>query len=65
MAKIDVPQSVFDSPDAMRIAREGHRLACEDLARTPPHKLDIGNPNHPTHSGIFGYETSEFMRKQY
>lgn len=49
---------------ARRADREGHRLACEDLARKHPSKLDTGNPNHPIHDGIFGYETEDFLSKQ-
>jgi hypothetical protein len=64
--KRTVPQAVFDSKDARRIAREGHRLACEELARTPRHMLDEGNPNHPRYDRkLFGYDESEFMARQY
>ena len=54
----------WNYPAARRADREGHRLACEDLARMHPSQLDVGNPNHPIHDGIFGYETKEFLRKQ-
>ena len=57
--------NVFNSPEALRVAREGHQLACDDLARTPRHMLDYGNPNHPSHEYIFGYDPIEFMAKQY
>lgn len=64
--KRTVPQSVFDSKDALRVAREGHREACEELSRKPRHMLDEGNPNHPMYDNkIFGYEQQEFMAKQY
>ena len=64
--KRTVPQSVFDSPEALRAAREGHRLACQDLARTPRHMLDPGNPNHPDYDHrIFGYTVPDLLAKQY
>jgi len=64
--KRTVPQSVFDSPEALRAAREGHRLACEDLARVPRHLLDPGNPNHPRYDDrIFGYTVPDLLAKQY
>ena len=64
--KRTVPQAVFDSPDALRAAREGHRLACQDLARTPRHLLDPGNPNHPDYDHrIFGYTVPDLLAKQY
>lgn len=64
--KRTVPQSVFDSPDALRIARQGHLQACRELDRTPRHLLDIGNPNHPAHDlKLFGYDTTAFLAKQY
>ena len=65
MLKRSVSQAVFDSPEALRVAREAHRLACEDLARMHPSQLGTGNPNHPLHDGIFGYETRAFMARQY
>lgn len=60
-----VSQSAFDSKDAIRAARLGHEAACRELALTPCHLLDAGNPNHPIHDGIFGYERGEFMARQY
>lgn len=63
--KRSVPQVVFDSPEALRAAREGHRRACEELARVPRHMLDVGNPNHPIHDGIFGYDRDAFVARQY
>lgn len=65
MKKRSVPQSVFDSKEAIRIAREANREAVEELNRTPVHLLGLGNPNHPIYDGIFGYETKEFLKKQY
>lgn len=63
--KRTVPQAVFDTPEALRVAREGHRQACEELARTPRHMLDPANPNHPSHDQLFGYDREVFMAKQY
>jgi hypothetical protein len=61
-----VPQAVFDSREALRAAREGHRQACEELARTPCHLLGEGNPNHPRYDWtLFGYDEREFLAKQY
>lgn len=61
----DVPQSVFDSPAARRIAKIAIREATEELNRTPRHLLDEGNPNHPQYDMLFGYDREAFMRKQY
>ena len=41
------------------------REAKEDLDRTPAPVLDPGNPNHPSHDGIFGYDRAAFMGRQY
>ena len=65
MTKRTVPQSVFDSPEALRIARQGHLQACAELARKHPSELDPGNPNHPSHDGLFGYDRGAFMARQY
>lgn len=62
--KRSVPQAVFDSPEAISIAREGHRRACADLAKLHPTQLDTGNPNHPINDGLFGYDTETFLAKQ-
>lgn len=61
-----VPQAVFDSPQALKVAKEGHRLACEQLARTPRHLLDEGNPNHPRYDlHLFGEHHETFMARQH
>jgi hypothetical protein len=67
--KRTVPQAVFDSPQALKAAREGHRQACEELeaqfqAGGP---FDEGNPNHPMYSTklLFGYPEKVFLAKQY
>lgn len=66
MNKRTVPQAVFDSPEAIRIARQAHREACAELDATPRHLLDEGNPNHPMYDNkIFGYDEQEFLRRQY
>lgn len=48
-----------------KLVRKGHIDACDELNNTPVHLLDVGNPNHPVNDGIFGYETEDFIRKQY
>lgn len=66
MIKRTVPQSVFDSPDALRAARKGHAEACAELARIPRHLLDLGNPNHPNYDlHLFGQHHVEFLKRQY
>ena len=63
--KRSVPQSVFDSKEALQIAKLAHKQAVDQLAKIPTDKLDVGNPNHPIHDGIFGYDRKEFLQKQY
>lgn len=63
--KRTVPQAVFDSKDALRISKVGHKQACDELDRTPRHMLNEGNPNHPMYDSIFGYDRDEFLAKQY
>lgn len=66
MQKRTVPQSVFDSPEAIRCAKLGHLEACNVLERTPRHMLDEGNPNHPMYDNtLFGHNEQDFMAKQY
>jgi hypothetical protein len=66
MEKRTVPQTVFDSKDARKAARDGHRQACAELERTPRHMLDEGNPNHPNYDAkLFGYDVAEFLAKQF
>lgn len=66
MQKRSVPQAVFDSPAALRAAREGHKLACAELAATPRHLLNEGNPNHPSHDlHLFGEHHETFMARQH
>lgn len=59
--------SIFDSPEALRIARQATREAKKELDATPRHLLDPGNPNHPDNfePKLFGYEANEFLAKQY
>ena len=47
-----------------KLVRSGHIKAVEELNRMSADKLNIGNPNHPANSGLFGYETSEFLAMQ-
>lgn len=66
MEKRTVLQAIFDSKEGLRVARDGHRQACEELARTPRHLLDEGNPNNPRYDRkLFGYDEHEFLAKQY
>lgn len=67
MQKRSVPQAVFDSPEALRVAKAGHREACQQLALTPRHLLDPSNPNHPDNFTVrlFGHEESQLLAKQY
>ena len=59
--------SVFDTKEAIKVARAGHAEACRELdekfAMGGP--FDEGDPNHPMYSEIFGYAEAEFMAKQY
>lgn len=43
----------------------GHQEACADLARKRPEDLDVGNPNHPINSGLFGQACDKFLARQY
>jgi hypothetical protein len=66
MNKRSVQQAVFESKDAIRIAKAGHKLACDELNATPRHLLSEGNPNHPMYDQkIFGYDADEFMSRQF
>jgi hypothetical protein len=56
----------MDKDPAWRaMEKRAMREAREQLDRTPAAKLDPGNPNHPSHDGIFGYDRAAFMAKQY
>jgi hypothetical protein len=59
--------SIFDTKEARKAARDGHTQACRDLdskfAAGGP--FDEGDPNHPLHSRLFGYDEAVFMAKQY
>ena len=65
--KRDIPQAVFESKDAMRIAKIATKQAEDELNDTPRHLLNRGNPNHPDNFDVqlFGYNTNEFLAKQY
>ena len=45
-----VPQSVFDSKDAIRAARLGHEAACRELDRRAIASIPESDPNHPKFS---------------
>lgn len=55
--KRTVQQSVFESKDAIRAAKAGHKLACDELNATPRHLLNEGNPNHPMYDAIWRVNT--------
>ena len=58
-------KTFYESPEALRAAKQGHAEACRDLANTPRHLLDEGNPNHPMYDlHIFGYHHKDFMKRQ-
>lgn len=75
--KRTVPQSVFDSPEAKRIAKRAMREADEELrAKHLRGEFDEGDPNHPKFNNginyatglpaqLFGHDTKEFMAKQH
>jgi hypothetical protein len=64
--KRTVPQAVSDTPEALQAARRGHQQACRDLERTPRHRLDPGNPNHPDYDlKLFGHDAAALLAKQY
>lgn len=48
-----------------KLMRAAYEKGVNELNNTPTHMLDIGNPNHPIHDGIFGYETKSFLAKQF
>jgi len=59
------PWPCESDPAWKRRAAEAMRQAKADLDRIPRAMLDPGNPNHPMHDGIFGYDRREFLAKQY
>lgn len=66
IGKRAVPQAVFDSPEALRVAKRAHEMACRELNDTPRHLLDEGNPNHPRYDlHIFGEHHEAFLKRQY
>lgn len=66
MGKRSVPQAVFDAPEARKVARLGHKAACDELDRTPRRLLSEGNPNHPRYDlHLFGEHHETFMERQY
>lgn len=65
MEKRNIPQGVFDSPEARRVIKLGHAAACRDLEAK--HQPAEGDPNHPQFNNgfLFGYPVAEFLAKQY
>ena len=58
-------RTIFDSPEALRMASRAIKEATDELDQTPRHLQDKGNPNHPQYDTIFGYEREAFMARQY
>lgn len=58
------PLPIEQTAQWKRMAKQAVQQSMDELDAMNPYDLDIGNPNHPIHSGIFGYETKEFLRKQ-
>ena len=77
MSKRTVAQSVFDSPAALRIAKQATHEAGVELERQ--HRagvFDEGDPNHPKYNNgsnyatglpvsLFGEAPTTFLRRQY
>lgn len=59
--------SIYDSKEARKAQKAGHADACRDLdakfAAGGP--FDLGDPNHPMHTELFGYTEAELLAKQY
>lgn len=61
-----VPQSVFDSIEARKVAERGHAEACAELESMPRHALNENNPNHPRFDlHLFGVHYKVFLQRQY
>jgi hypothetical protein len=54
-----------NDPTWRNLAKQAMREAQADLYRKPRHMLDHGDPNHPSHDRLFGYDREAFMAKQY
>lgn len=59
------PWPIEETPQWRRMARQALEESRRILDAIPPNERDIGDPNHPANSGLFGYDTSEFLDKQY
>lgn len=59
------PWLAEQSPKWKRMAEEAIEQSRRILDAIPPQDKDIGDPNHPAHSGLFGYDVATFMSKQY
>ena len=53
------------TPAWKAMTRQAMAEAKADLDRTPVHLLGLGNPNHPSNDGLFGYGREEFLAKQH
>ena len=63
---MDALETLYNSREYKRMAREAHSRATKELDDTPVHLLDKGNPNHPDNDlQLFGQNYREFMARQY
>lgn len=53
------------TPEGKRTNARAMQQARDELDRIHPSKLNVGNPNHPNNSGLFGQDPAEFMKRQY
>ena len=60
-----VPYAFELTPDWQRRTRQALAESRALLDAIPPMQRDIGDPNHPIHSGLFGMDTAEFLARQY
>ena len=59
------PWTCESDPAWKRRAAEALRESRAMLDRIPPAMRDPGDPNHPMHDGIFGYDRQSFLARQY
>jgi len=51
-------------PAWRRLAKQAMKEADDMLTRIPPRQRDIGDPNHPVHTGLFGQDVASFLKRQ-
>jgi hypothetical protein len=59
------PFPLENSPEFKRRAKQAIAESRKILDAIPPHARDIGDPNNPANSGLFGMETREFLARQH